>query len=259
MSTIFTKEEKKYFDFLLDMGFIIDEDLSDGHCIYFRREFEGSFQTISIDKDGFIGKMIGVKRNTFHFCLRVCTNCGGPVEECTIPQQSDSYETSEIDDENKKNKIFDKYKTIILDSLKNYEESDHLTGYMDEHIYINYISIAKSTGFIPKSMEELNQYALNLRDMGGIDFKDYIYIISSLLILFLIENTDLNNLVLYNEEMNSYTNGLEISNKELLDYNRISFSPTIVTKLMWSKKNSDLFIACREHLEKFFKNKKKLL
>ena len=90
MSTIFTKEEKKYFDFLLDIGFTIDENLSDKHCVFFRRELEGSFQTISIDKDGFIGKSIGINKNTYRFMLRICTNCTGPADECIIPKQIDS-------------------------------------------------------------------------------------------------------------------------------------------------------------------------
>lgn len=245
MGTTFTKEEKKYFDFLLDMGFYFSIDLSDKYNLEYIRILEGDSQFVSLNKDGFIGTCMGKQIYDVCLCLEISASAIGPVEECDFPQQFEHYHTEE-----EKYVIFEKFKKTILDSLNYFEKHDHITGSMNEYVYNNYLSIAKQTNFIPKTMDELNQYAIKLRDKKIMSFKDYIYIISSLLIVLLMENTDINHLTLGSVNTNSNNKGLEISNIKLNNCEVISFGPSIVTKLMWSKKINDLFIACRNYFDK---------
>ena len=144
--------------------------------------------------------------------------------------------------------------SIIVDTFEEFEKHDHITGNMNEYIYNNYETIAKSISFIPKTMDELNEYATKLRDEGKTSFKDYIYVISSLMIFFLIHNTDFKNLYC---SLGKYDRSKRLSifiNPYSIKPN-LGIAPSIECKRLWDKRIKDLFHENREYLDNYFKQK----
>lgn len=246
MGITFTKDEKKYFEFLIDMGFSLKS--SEKQSFRYSRDYDGSFQTISISKDGFTGSWMGKQISNYKLDMIIRTNSADPLE-FEVPQQFDHYKTDE-----EKMVIFDKYKKIIVDTFEEFEKHDHITGNMNEYIYNNYETIVKSINFVPKTIDELNEYAIKLRDEGKTSFKDYIYIIASLMIVFLINNTCINNL-------SCGLGGYDISKRLNVFLNprpiepNISVAPSIESKKLWDKRIKDLFHENREYLDNYFKQK----
>lgn len=249
MSIAFTKDEKKYFEFLIDMGFTYDSKTSDKHNLYYEHNFDGDNQFVLISKDGFVGNWMNRQIIDYEMTLEICTSRIGSIDECRFPQWFDHYKTDE-----EKMVILEKYKRLIVDTFEEFEKHDHITGNMNEYIYNNYENIAKSTNFVPKTMDELNEYAIKLRDKGKASFKDYIYIIASLMIVFLINNTDINNLYLAKGK-NVYSKVLGVFLKPYPEKPIFGFGVTILVKKLWDKKIDDLFHENREYLDNYFKQK----
>ncbi len=163
----FTKKDLNYFIFLYDMGFVIQSIDSEG--VVFVRDYKGSYQIVQICK----GRASGF--------LKI--DLGLSVDGVFISSGANT------DLEYKENitREFDKYKKIIMSCLKTYSQEIHITGYLNEEVYDNYQNIAETIDFKPKNIDELNEYAIKLRDEGKLSFEDYVKIVASLYMVLLLD------------------------------------------------------------------------
>lgn len=163
------------------------------------------------------------------------------------------------------NEIFKIFKKVILHDLDKYDKEDHVTGYMNENIYYNYQKIADSIKFKPKNINELNEYAIRLKDKAKLSFENYIKQISSLYIIMLLDIYEFSKVEFLYDKCEKY-NYRRLFVKKISSYNstnsidhydceEIIIQPTLEVEKLWNDKidtiTCELFEKDDEELDAF--------